>query len=817
MRIVRSKFVNFVHLGNVEFTSDEEIVAFLGKNGSGKSTLLFALNPDPSSDRYITTYPAIKGLHAYKELVYSDGYKQYIIKVEYVPKKDKHSAKCYFDIIDENGERKELNPTGHVDFYKDLVNKYLNFNNSVAEVSYIYLNNNGLVTATPKRRKEIAESTIDVKLLKNMQKNAIEGMKESKATKNALNDQLYRAADYIGSVEEAKKRINEIEDELNNELKKQSELSTEKINRELRLSEIKSDVNVGRKSIEYMFNSIARVNKNTDFHANTFADIQSYIKEVMHNFDIVYMDQKTYKDKLENIERQANIRDMIETNKEKIRDCTLANKAIELNLNKLLKVEITEDITKSIRGLNKSLEVISSDLEVSQNIENEIKDIEESIDKLNRFRIEYEMKLNKSDDRLDVSSFSKLSDSCNRCPLYNEIIVTKEFLQNNRDKYENSENELYELRETKTQLVIYYNAVKEIIETLSRFIKESEMDRMGLSDINSAARNISSNPNINYAEFIIGLSEDVSEYTNNNFTIGISKKLIDMNPLEDIDLSEIETIKIILSQKTNLLNSLVQLKQTLLDNLEDFDSVLSYKSDYLTSSSEDLAKILYKIDNYSSIKERFEHTINDLGRQINESNKRFRDLTDERAMLERGIKEYESVSDVLKDANTKFEFFSRSKELLLKRIPLSLLENNLRFMESVTNRILSENNINIQIRIEATSNEINIPYIVNDSEVEDIRLCSQGETCLLSLLLNACMVHITGYGIMYLDEIDANLDEINRKKFNNIIYSILNLLNIKQIFGISHNISSNISSAKKFGLGDVSELSINEEEIEFIK
>ena len=817
MRIVRSKFVNFVHLGNVEFTSDEEIVAFLGKNGSGKSTLLFALNPDPSSDRYITTYPAMKGLHAYKELVYSDGHKQYIIKVEYVPKKDKHSAKCYFDIIDEHGERKELNPTGHVDFYKDLVNKYLNFNNSVAEVSYIYLNNNGLVTATPKRRKEIAESTIDVKLLKNMQKNAIEGMKESKATKNALNDQLYRAADYIGSVEEAKKRINEIEDELNNELKKQSELSTEKINRELRLSEIKSDVNVSRKSIEYMFNSIARVNKNTDFHANTFADIQSYIKEVMHNFDIVYMDQKTYKDKLENIERQANIRDMIETNKEKIRDCTLANKAIELNLNKLLKVEITEDITKSIRGLNKSLEVISSDLEVSQNIENEIKDIEESIDKLNRFRIEYEMKLNKSDDRLDVSSFSKLSDSCNRCPLYNEIIVTKEFLQNNRDKYENSENELYELRETKTKLVIYYNAVKEIIETLSKFIKESEMIRMGLSNINSAARNISSNPNINYAEFIIGLSEDISEYTSNNFTIGISKKLIDMNPLEDIDLSEIETIKIILSQKTNLLNSLVQLKQTLLDNLEDFDSVLSYKSDYLTSSSEDLAQILYKIDNYSSIKERFEHTINELGRQINESNKRFRDLTDERAMLERGIKEYESVSDVLKDANAKFEFFSRSKELLLKRIPLSLLENNLRFMESVTNRILSENNINIQIRIEATSNEINIPYIVNDSEVEDIRLCSQGETCLLSLLLNACMVHITGYGIMYLDEIDANLDEINRKKFNNIIYSILNLLNIKQIFGISHNISSNISSAKKFGLGDVSELSINEEEIEFIK
>lgn len=817
MRIIRAKFVNFVHLGDIEFTSDDEIIAFLGKNGSGKSTLLFALNPDPSSDRYITTYPAIKGLHAYKELVYSDGHKQFIIKVEYVPKKDKHSAKCYFDLVDENGNRSELNPTGHVDFYKELVNKHLNFNNSVAEVSYIYLNNNGLVTATPKRRKEIAESTIDVKLLKNMQKNAIDGMKESKATKNALNDQLYRAANSIGSVEEAKKRISEIDIELDKELKNQERLSTDKINKELKLSEIKSDVNVSRKSIEYMFNTISKVNSKTDFHANTFSDIQKSIKEIEHAFEIEFMDHKTYKEKLESIERQANLRDTIEYTKEKMRNYILINKGIEENLSKYLNVDISDNIIKLINNIKKSIEVITSDLSVGQNIEEEIKQLEDSIENLNRFRIEYEMKERKSDDRLDLSSFSKLSESCNRCPLYNEIVVNREFLIKNKDKYDNSNNELYELKITLSELVIYYNAVKEIVETLSKFIKESKMKEMGLTDINTSAKNISNNPNINYAEFIIGISDDVKEYLDNKMGIDISKRLIELNPLEDIDLSEIETIKLMLKRKTESLNYVVGRKQSLLDVVQDFDSVTRYESDYINSSESELAEILYKIDNYSSIKNRFEFTINQLNREIKESSERFRELTNERAMLERGIKDYESVSDVLRKANKDFEFFSRSKELLLKRIPLSLLENNLKFMESVTNRILSENNINIQIRVDATSSEINIPYIVNDAEVEDIRLCSQGETCLLSLLLNACMVHITGYGIMYLDEIDANLDEINRKKFNNIIYSILNLLNIKQIFGISHNISSNISSAKKFGLGDISELNINEDEIEFIK
>lgn len=817
MRIVRCKFVNFVHLGNIEFSSDDEIIAFLGKNGSGKSTLLFALNPDPSSDRYITTYPAIKGLHAYKELVYSDGHKSYIIKVEYVPKKDKHSAKCYFDIIDENGERKELNPTGHVDFYKDLVNKYLNFNSSVSEVSYIYLNNNGLVTATPKRRKEIAESTIDVKLLKNMQKNAIDGVKESKATKNALNDQLYRAANYIGSVEDAKKRIDEIDIELDKELKEQSKLSTEKANRELKLGEIKSDVNVSRKSIAYMFDSINRINKETDIMVNSFSSIQNTVKDVMHCFDVEFRDLQVYKDKLASIERQAELREVIEGYHSKIKIASEMRDKLKEDIEKYMDIDNISYIDLLSHSISSIFDSEFKNLEVKQDIESQLSDIKSEVDKLYKFRIEYELKESKSNNKVDASNFNKLSDVCNSCPLYNDIVLSKEFIIKNKDRYDTSEDEINELNSIYSSLDDYKSDVADFIETISGILSKSVLNKLGIRDINSACYNLINNPNYDYEDIFTSLVENIRNYKEQLDIISYTNRLIELNPLEDIDLSEIETIRRVITERTESLNYVVKRKQSLLDILEDFDSVLRYESDYINSDENELAEILYKIDNYSSIKERFERAISDISRKLTDSTNRFRELTNERATLERGIQEYESVSDILKQTNKEFDFYSRSKELLIKRIPISLLENNLRFMESVTNRILSENNINIQIRIEATANEINIPYIVNDAEVEDIRLCSQGETCLLSLLLNACMVHITGYGIMYLDEIDANLDEVNRKKFNNIIYSILNLLNIKQIFGISHNISSNISSAKKFGLGDISELSIDENEIEFIK
>ena len=131
-----------------------------------------------------------------------------------------------------------------------------------------------------------------------------------------------------------------------------------------------------------------------------------------------------------------------------------------------------------------------------------------------------------------------------------------------------------------------------------------------------------------------------------------------------------------------------------------------------------------------------------------------------------------------------------------------LLENNLKFLQDMTNEILVENSIPIQIEIDINNNVIVIPCTIEESLVPDASMLSAGETCLVSLILNACILHLLGYNIMCLDEIDANLDVERRKQFNNIVVTIMAKLGIDQICCISHNISSTIDSATIVQIGE---------------
>ena len=150
------------------------------------------------------------------------------------------------------------------------------------------------------------------------------------------------------------------------------------------------------------------------------------------------------------------------------------------------------------------------------------------------------------------------------------------------------------------------------------------------------------------------------------------------------------------------------------------------------------------------------------------------------------------------------EIIGRCKEIIEKHIPILLLDNNLKFIQDITNEILSENNIPIQVEIIIDNTTIVIPCTVEDTTVPDASMLSAGETCLISLLLNASILHLLGYNILCLDEIDANLDVDRRKQFNNIVVSIMSKLDIDQICCISHNISSTIDSATIVQIGEFS-------------
>jgi len=100
-------------------------------------------------------------------------------------------------------------------------------------------------------------------------------------------------------------------------------------------------------------------------------------------------------------------------------------------------------------------------------------------------------------------------------------------------------------------------------------------------------------------------------------------------------------------------------------------------------------------------------------------------------------------------------------------------------------------------------------------EIADISQLSSGELCLVSLIMNACVLTLTGYKVFCLDEIDANLDIINRKKFNQIIDSLLATLEIDQIICISHSVESASDTAYRIIIGDIEGISLNNARIEY--
>ena len=79
---------------------------------------------------------------------------------------------------------------------------------------------------------------------------------------------------------------------------------------------------------------------------------------------------------------------------------------------------------------------------------------------------------------------------------------------------------------------------------------------------------------------------------------------------------------------------------------------------------------------------------------------------------------------------------------------------------------------------------------------------------MLSTLINTSLLSLLGYKVLLIDELDAHLDTIYREVFGKIINSICQILDIDQIFFISHNI--NIESADKIiTVGDVEGLDID--------
>jgi len=152
------------------------------------------------------------------------------------------------------------------------------------------------------------------------------------------------------------------------------------------------------------------------------------------------------------------------------------------------------------------------------------------------------------------------------------------------------------------------------------------------------------------------------------------------------------------------------------------------------------------------------------------------------------------IKKTLIELETDYDFLKLIKDSLDIKIgiPLIFSKNFLEIIEEKTNNLLDiayAGTFKIKFVISEKEFLIKVIKENNNFDLDDIKKASQGQEILtkLSLSLSIILQGIKNYNIIYLDEVDGELDKNNREKFFNILDSQLDLLKSEQCFIISHN------------------------------
>lgn len=788
MRIISLEFVNHVKLGTFKMKWDNSIISIVGANGSGKSFLLSSVHPYGSSDRYNKAYPVIPEKPGYKKIVYDVDGVLYETIHEYVPHKNTHKCKSYLNRI-VNNNTEELNPTGNVEIYKDLVYKHLKFNSDIFDIGFISFKANG-ITGTPTNRRNVLESTVDMSLLNKMKYN-VATLASSQGALVTISKKKQQELLEYGTVESIKERIDKYR--------------ADKVIFEKKIQEIDSNINATRSSLdgleqldEAILPSISLLIETlSKTSLNDYNELLNAYNEARAKLDSI----SKRSDDLSRIKNEINDNMLMQKNKVELEEALKKKNEFSKSLFDKLNKYITNP---DLFGVQNAEKVMSDFIKILGYVEKlstpiRVADINELIKNKNTEIEEMQSLINKFERALDLSDGKSYTvpyaDNCNTCELYRKFIKTGEFIKNNQRAYD-SNKDIIKTIKYDTVLLDNIKAVGSSVwsNDMSIIFTPEVINRYGLKDINDFLSKNNS-PDV-LQSFINAIKDTYYDYLRSKeeasqLSFNISETVSRIRniafDLEEVE-KELELLKTDLAKYKSIAESRV--------------SDINIPDKYKYFRVHDLIKLSNDINtSRAKIKE---HTIryNELLSERKEIEAKIESNTRERITLELKLSELESISKELNKFLEDKEIISRCREIIDKNIPIMLLENNLKFLQDMTNEILVENSIPIQIEIDINNNVIVIPCTIEESLVPDASMLSAGETCLVSLILNACILHLLGYNIMCLDEIDANLDVERRKQFNNIVVTIMAKLDIDQICCISHNISSTIDSATIIQIGE---------------
>lgn len=426
--------------------------------------------------------------------------------------------------------------------------------------------------------------------------------------------------------------------------------------------------------------------------------------------------------------------------------------------------------------------------------------------------------------------YNKIPDDCNHksdCPFIKDVVEAKNALRSRQSLYSlstkinstldaiESAKNLAEENMIKTQCLYEMKSILEYIQSMSKIIRKFPGTE-SLDSINTLYHNIENGIRLNfesvdkYQEFknistiVSALEEDLHSYESaKEKLISANAEIRILQEKIDTDLKNLSTIR---DSKLSIFAEIEKIRSSKLEIEMVLDSIRYAKIN--KAKFEEVSVELDEIANKIESMEKNTVLIKDLTDKLN---RRASELS---ALQNTDLPAISKAIEENKYRIVLFEQYTRdSQEYAAKYNEVQMIKKYTSihgiqtvYMSVFMNSILNTTNTLLRLLFGGrfalqpfiiNENEFNIPCADSEGRVrEDISLMSDSQLSMISMLISFVLLRNSSnrYNIIKLDEVDDNLDSMNRIQFSILIEQIMNDLGFDQCLIISHNNELDLSN-----------------------
>ena len=450
--------------------------------------------------------------------------------------------------------------------------------------------------------------------------------------------------------------------------------------------------------------------------------------------------------------------------------------------------------------------------------------LEKQLEDLRTEKLNVEFLNNRSKD------YNKIPDDCNHksdCPFIKDIVEAKNLLKSRQSLYSlstkinstldaiESAKNLAEENMMKTQCLYEMKSILEYIQSMSKIIRKFPGTE-SLDSINTLYHNIEYGIRLNfesvdkYQEFknistiVSALEDDLHSYESaKEKLISANAEIRILQEKIDTDLKNLSTIR---DSKVSVLAEIEKIRSSKLEIKSVLDSIRYAKinKEKFEEVSEELQSITSKIDSM----EKDTVAIKELTDRLNRRGAELSALQNtDLPALTKAIEEnkyrivlFEQYTRDSQEYGAKYNEIQMIKKYTsihgIQTVYMSVFMNSILNMTNALLTLLFRGRFTLQPFI-INENEFNIPCADSEGRVrEDISLMSDSQLSMISMLISFVLLRNSSnkYNIIKLDEVDDNLDNMNRIQFSILIEQIMIDLGFDQCLIISHNNELDLSN-----------------------